>query len=292
MRTSLEKLQRCQTPLRPSAQADFDIAQFGVLRYLVSSAANVDDALVSLVRYMSVCVPTIHCRLERHSSHVLLHFDCATSSQDDSLATEIWMLRVTGLIGRLLGRPFYPGQVAFRHGPLGDRRDYLKRFGCPALFRQKNNSLVLPPTILRESCLEADPTLHSIMRFYLAPHDRHPGQLRNQVAEEILRLMPECRATLVNVAQALRMNPRTLQRRLSEEESDFEGLLDSVRREQAFRLLQQTKMGTGEIASALGYRQAGSFRRAHQRWLGISPAKFRNQFSVQPDRDGMNSEEE
>jgi len=292
MRTSLEKNQRCQALFRTSAQADFDIAQFGVLRYLVSSAANVDDALVSLVRYMSVCVTTIHCRLERHSSHALLHFDCASSSQDDSSATEVWMLRVTGLIGKLLGRPFHPGQVAFRHGPHGDRRDYFKRFGCPALFRQKNNSLLLPPTILKEPCLEADPMLHSIMRFYLAPHDRHPGQLRSQVTEEVLRLMPECRATLVNVAQALRMNPRTLQRRLSEEESDFEGLLDSVRREQAFRLLQQTKMETGEIASALGYRQAGSFRRAHRRWLGISPAEFRNQLSVHPDRERAISEEE
>lgn len=292
MRESLEQHQRCQTLLRTTAQEDFDIAQFGVLHYLVSSAANVDDALVSLVRYMSVSVTTIHCRLERHSSHALLHFDFASASQDDGSATEIWMLRVTGLIGKLLGRPFHPRQVAFRHGPHGDRRDYFKRFGCPALFRQKNNSLELPPTILREPCLEADPTLHSIMRFYLASHARNPGQLRNQVAEEVLRLMPECRATLVNVAQALRMNPRTLQRRLAEEESDFENLLDSVRREQAFRLLQQAEMGTGEIASALGYRQTGSFRRAHQRWLGISPAEFRNHFSVQPDRVGAISGEE
>lgn len=284
MRGSLEQHQHCQTLLRTSAQEDFDIAQFGVLRYLVSSAANVNDALVSLGRYINVCVTTTHCRLERDSSHALLYFDFASSSQDDGSAAEVWMLRITGLIGNLIGRPFHPGQVAFRHGPHGDRRDYLKRFGCPALFRQKNNSLVLPPSILKEPCVEADPTLHSIMRFYLAAHARHPGQLRNQVAEEVQKLMPECRATLINVAQALRMNPRTLQRRLAEEGSDFEDLLDSLRREQAFRLLQQTEMGTGEIANALGYRQVGSFRRAHQRWLGISPAEFRNQFSVQPDR--------
>ncbi|PJI48836.1 MAG: AraC family transcriptional regulator [Pseudomonas sp.] len=281
MRTSLEKHQHCQTPLRTSVQADFDIAQFGVLRYLVSSAANVDDALVSLVRYMSVCVTTIHCRLERHSSHVLLHFDCASSSQDDSSATEIWMLRVTGLIGKLLGRPFHPGQVAFRHGPHGDRSDYFRRFGCPALFRQKNNSLVLPPTILREPCLEADPTLHSIMRFYFESQTSCSGHVQELVTAHILRLMPLHQGTLVLVSQALDMNPRTLQRRLTDEQTDFEQLLDNVRRSQALHMLQHTNLGTSEIASALGYRRTGSFCRAHQRWFGVSPAEFRSQFSAQ-----------
>lgn len=281
MRASLEKYRRSAALFRAPGHAEFDIAQFGVLRYLVMSAATVDDALVSLARYISICVSVIHCRIERQPSHILLHFDCASSSLDDGSPVEVWMLRVSGLIGMLLGQPFHPIQVAFHHGPHGDRGEYYKRFGCPALFRQKNNSLVLSPTTLKQSCTESDPTLHSIMRFYFASLSSSAGQLQNQVVEYIFLLMPAQRATLVNVAQALGVNPRTLQRRLAADETDFEDLLDGVRRQQALKLLQHPHMGIGEIASALGYRRTGSFCRAYQRWFGITPVKYRNQCLAQ-----------
>ncbi|MFV3370105.1 AraC family transcriptional regulator ligand-binding domain-containing protein [Pseudomonas sp. NY15435] len=276
----LEKHQRFQTEVQDCDQTDFHLSQFRELGYLLASAATVGGSLESLARYLSRCEAEIHCRLDYQASHIRLHFDVASTSSDAGSIVEKWMLRVAGLIGALLGHPFHPLQVVFRHGPNGDHSDYYKRFGCPALFRQKNDSLILSPTTLSTPCLDSDPILHSIMLFYLDSHLKSPGLIDTQVAEQIYRLLPVFRATLVDVAAALRVNPRTLQRRLAEVQTDFEGILDRIRREQAVQLLRQTNMEIEGIANALGYRRTASFCRAHQRWFGISPVDARKQYLV------------
>ncbi|MBD9499483.1 AraC family transcriptional regulator ligand-binding domain-containing protein [Pseudomonas sp. PDM23] len=281
MRISLTKVNLNRPSIGCSDKEGSQLAHFGELRYLMTSAPTVGDALESLARYMSSCIKTVQCRLERVPSHAQMHFECACPSQGDGLVVETWMLHTTRLIGILLGRPFSPQQTTFRHGPLGDRGNYLKRFGCPALFRQRNNSLVLSSATLDEVCTERDPTLHSIMRFYIESQTSYSGHIQELVTAHILRLMPLHQGTLDLVSQALGMNPRTLQRRLADERTDFEQLLDNVRRSQALHLLQQTNIGINEIASALGYRRTGSFCRAHKRWFGVSPAEFRSQFSAQ-----------
>ncbi|WP_447754548.1 AraC family transcriptional regulator ligand-binding domain-containing protein [Pseudomonas nicosulfuronedens] len=281
MRSVLTNLKFSPPSIGCSDKEGSQRAHFGELCYLMTSAPTVGDALESLARYMSCCIKTVQCRWERKPSYAQMHFECACPSRGDGMVVETWMLHTTRLIGVLLGQPFSPQQTTFCHGPLGDRGNYLKRFGCPALFRQKNNSLVLSSATLDELCTERDPTLHSIMRFYFESQTSYSGHVQELVTAHILRLMPLHQGTLVLVSQALDMNPRTLQRRLTDEQTDFEQLLDNVRRSQALHMLQHTNLGTSEIASALGYRRTGSFCRAHQRWFGVSPAEFRSQFSAQ-----------
>jgi AraC-like DNA-binding protein len=81
--------------------------------------------------------------------------------------------------------------------------------------------------------------------------------------------------TLETAASSLRMEPRTLQRRLKEEGLFFRDLLDDWRRHRALDLVTRTRLPLAEIAAAVGYADQSVFTRAFQRWHGASPLAHR-----------------
>jgi len=248
----------------------------GPLQHLAHSAPTVGEALVAVIRYMRLYSPSIYYRLERRPGQALLHFDnpLPSNSQVPQII-EKSVLQAAVLVSELLGKPFIPRAVTFRHEPQGDLTGYQRYFGCPVLFGQDSNALALPGATLQEACVHHDATLHAIVRFYLETHSEGKDGLRGEMERKIQALLPSQRCNLEQVAQALGLHPRTLQRRLADDGVDFEGHLDRIRRNQAEKMLRHTTLGVAQIASELGYRRTTSFCRAHQRWFDMTPLEHR-----------------
>lgn len=90
-------------------------------------------------------------------------------------------------------------------------------------------------------------------------------------------VMGQEKPSLIKVATILGTSPRTLQRSISELGESFSHIVDEMRCDKACKLLRQPKPKINEIATLLGYADAGSFTRAFERWMGISPQQYRNQ---------------
>ncbi|HEX4940254.1 MAG TPA: helix-turn-helix domain-containing protein, partial [Candidatus Kapabacteria bacterium] len=73
-------------------------------------------------------------------------------------------------------------------------------------------------------------------------------------------------------------NPRTLQRRLKEENITFQSLFDSSRYRLACELLAQTGNPVEDIAAMLGYSEPTNFYRAFKTWSGLTPNEYRRQY--------------
>jgi AraC-like DNA-binding protein len=80
------------------------------------------------------------------------------------------------------------------------------------------------------------------------------------------------------VASAFNISGRTLRRQLSEAGTSFQKLLDNQRRQFAIERLQNTDMSTEDIAEALGFSDVANFRHAFKKWVGLSPAVYRQEF--------------
>jgi len=78
------------------------------------------------------------------------------------------------------------------------------------------------------------------------------------------------------MARMLRVSARTYRRRLAEEGTSFQSLLNEVRAEHATRLLNETRLPITSIAYRLGFNDPSNFRRALRRWTGQSPRALRN----------------
>ncbi|MCP8466298.1 AraC family transcriptional regulator [Pseudomonas sp. ZM23] len=248
----------------------------GPLQHLAHSAPTVGDGLVSVLRYMHIYSPSIHYRLERRPNRALLYFDnVLPRTEEIPQIVEKSVLQGKLLISELLGASFRPRTVLLRHQPQAAPEVYRRYFGCQVLFGQDHNALSLPPETLLRSCVQHDPALHAITRFYLEASSKAENDLQAKVEQHIQALLPRSRCNLQQVARSFGLHPRTLQRRLAGDGIDFEGYLEQIRRRQAEQMLCNTSLSVSQIARELGYCHTASFCRAHLRWFDMPPLELR-----------------
>jgi AraC-like DNA-binding protein len=77
-----------------------------------------------------------------------------------------------------------------------------------------------------------------------------------------------------SVARELGLSTRTLRRRLAEQGTSYQELLDEVRASLSTELLTRAGLGVEDTALRLGYAEASSFIHAFRRWHGTTPAAY------------------
>ena len=78
-----------------------------------------------------------------------------------------------------------------------------------------------------------------------------------------------------HAARSLGVSTRTLHRRLREQRTTYQRLLNDVRRDAALVHLEEGRLSLGEIAFVLGYSEPSAFHRAFKRWTGETAASYR-----------------
>lgn len=98
-----------------------------------------------------------------------------------------------------------------------------------------------------------------------------------RVRAALLELLPGGRGAVAEVAQRLGVSARTLQRRLQDEATSFQQVLDATREDLARYYLGATGMAGAEISFLLGFEDPNSFIRAFHDWTGTTPERLRSQ---------------
>ena len=96
-----------------------------------------------------------------------------------------------------------------------------------------------------------------------------------RVRSALSELLPGGQCAIEDVAAKLGLSRRTLQRKLSEENTTFQKQLNSVRETLAIHYLRNTQMTSNDIAFLLGYAELNSFLRAFTVWTGKSVSEYR-----------------
>ena len=81
--------------------------------------------------------------------------------------------------------------------------------------------------------------------------------------------------SLEQVAEKLHASPRTLRRKLAQEDTSFQELTTEVRSTLAKELLLSGKFSIDQVAERLGYSDSAAFHHAFKRWTGKSPSSYR-----------------
>ncbi|HTQ44167.1 MAG TPA: helix-turn-helix domain-containing protein [Polyangiaceae bacterium] len=80
---------------------------------------------------------------------------------------------------------------------------------------------------------------------------------------------------VAEVARAMHMSGRTLQRRLEQEGTTFSEVLDRARLDVARRALAAPATTLSDVAIQLGFSDLATFTRAFKRWTGMPPGQWR-----------------
>jgi len=156
--------------------------------------------------------------------------------------------------------------------------DLYEGFFGVQLTRSNVNSVTFSANDALRPFLTASDAMWSIfepeLRHRMADLDRH-ATTSEKVRTSLMETLASGRYRVDDVASRLAVSPRTLQRRLREEGTTFQQILDAVRKDLAGGYLARSDFSNEQIAFLLGYEDSSSFYRAFRTWTGRTPEASR-----------------
>lgn len=277
-----QALQRC-VALQPQQSPELAIGaritadHLGKLGYLVQASATMQEALHAYQRYEPVFYGEQWLSTAQSDDRIVLSWPVMTTSYP--LADAVAIAALVSFIRQQLGSTVSPLQVSFV-GQLSAAQlhDYREFFQCPVLSQQTAVTVTYPLSVLATPMPWRDPVLQQRMDQQVsAMLKRLPksSALEQQLQQVLLRLLVQGEPSLVQVARALHLSSRTLQRRLQQHGLSWQQWLDQSRVELAGHYFQDPTLSNSDIALLLGFSEQSAFNRAYRRCTGTSPAKAR-----------------
>ncbi|HET8869882.1 MAG TPA: AraC family transcriptional regulator ligand-binding domain-containing protein [Aquabacterium sp.] len=252
---------------------------FGLVAHLLISAPDLMTALSSLARVSGMLSPSFSMGVSREGGLCTITVTALAGKlpvpmqRYDSVATVV-------LEGArwLTGRQLTP-KTLFHPAPMPDSpQRWEQAFGCRVAFGASSFRAVFDEKDLLIPIPTADPTMAALCeRMSNQSAQEQTGHFTAKVRQVLSKNLAKGDPRREHVAEVLCLSERTLQRRLSEEGTNFAELVDKLRQEMAERLLAQGHLSTTEIAFELGFSDPSNFYRACKRWFGHSPSGMRPQ---------------
>jgi AraC-like DNA-binding protein len=264
-------------------------ASFNIVGYVMMSSPNLASGFERLVRYQRIIAEGADLSFRRQPDGYALvltvHGDRlppTRQSGEASLATAL------ALCNWLTGRVLDPLKVTFQGALPDNPQPYEEVFHAPLEFGAEHDSLLFRIEDMHTPL----PTANAAMA---ALHERFAGeylarfsesQITHRARQALCRLLPNGEPKREQVAQSLHLSQRTLQRRLQEEGTSFQALLDETRQQLAEQYLAVPRMTLLEIAYLLGFADPSNFFRAFRRWFDLTPGEYRLRLGQQPEVSG------
>jgi AraC-like DNA-binding protein len=223
-----------------------------------------------------VCGEQVHVDTTDHEARV--RFDWPHVAQSPpTLLVEVTLASIVALANYGTGHALVPVRIELAR-TRGDEFMLQKAFGCPIQFDAPHDVLVLERAALACPFITSNAELVAMLLPVLESAVEEVSitrSLADDVRATLRRSMSGERPSVDKVAEAVRLSPRTLQRRLGELGTSCQSMLDDVRRDTARRLLTHTDLDACEVAFLVGFEELDSFTRAFATWEGMTPSRWR-----------------
>ncbi|HWF78353.1 MAG TPA: AraC family transcriptional regulator [Caulobacteraceae bacterium] len=257
------------------------LSQFGAISLLITHQATLREGLATIIEYRNLLNESLALSLEEHGDLVILREELVVAEGGPMpQAYELAIGAIFRVCHALLGGRWRPYSVHFTHAAPADLSVHRSVFGADVEFGSEFNGIVFSAADLDRPNPTADPALAEYARTFVeslpkAPSSAGGSSVAREVSKAVYLLLPVGRASIVQVAQGVGLNPRTLQRRLAAEGEEFSLLVDRVRRDLAIRYIANPAYSLAQIARMLGYGQHSSFTRWFATAFGAPPAAWR-----------------
>jgi AraC-like DNA-binding protein len=259
-----------------------NLREVGLLFYVGSAARHVREAVALYARYSRIVNEAIRVKvLEAEGGVVVELIFVGVSRHHARQNAEFGMAAVIKALREIAGRNIHPTHVSFAHAGNSNRRELERFFGCPVEFGASIDQFALSNETLALLLITEDrhllEALQPICDEAAKERNTAKGTLRASVENEVQRSLHHGNAQRERVAKRLAMSARTLARRLADEGTTYEEVVDQLRRSLALQYVKEPGLSLSQIAWLLGYEGSSSFNHAFLRWTGRSPSAARNE---------------
>jgi len=272
------------------AAALFAPADLHVLDYVARTCANLRQAAQNATRFLRLMNSAAETVLEEKGDTATWHFHIVDGVRLPPAANDFETAVFLKLATHYTGIHEAPLEVHLAHAEPTDAAEYERVFQVAPHMNMPHNAIVFRRAHLETPMLMADPGLHAAFKMQAALLLERTARLEGdlgQVRATLLANLPRGRLTAEAVAKELAMSSSTLRRRLADEGTSLNKLVDELRQELVRDYLSDPKLAISEIAFLLGYSHPTGFFKAFSRWFdGVTPAELRAKMSAaaQPAR--------
>lgn len=167
---------------------------------------------------------------------------------------------------------------------LSIQNEYAQFFNAEVQFNADCDAIVLKKDLLSISLRQPDNLLLKTLETHANEQITHLSQHADSFSDKVRKIISSqlnlgsARKELV--ASELNMTERTLQRKLADEDSSYQNLLNEVRLGLANELLKNSEIGIQDIAYNLGFSDGRSFHRSFKGWTGKTPGQYRTENTI------------
>jgi len=157
--------------------------------------------------------------------------------------------------------------------------EFAPELNFPIRFNAPFSRVVMPAHYLDKPLSGTDPVLHQNM-LRLCERQRAETFFEEGLDAKLRKLIAQRHYQSLPIEQAaayLGLSERSLRRQLSDAGSSYKKVLDEERQSRAKELLAVSGLPISTIAYDLGFSDPSNFSRSFKRWLGLSPADYREQ---------------
>jgi AraC-like DNA-binding protein len=253
---------------------------FGLLGYMIMNCQTISDCLEAIVKYQFLSGQGGEFSLERTDNSTALCYVAVNTELPVTQHRVVAMIAAHISFGRwLLGPNYKPDLVEFSHACPEEAQEYRDFFEAPVLFQRTSNKITFNTdvTSLKIPLASADllELLSERADRLLANITKQSG-ITGQTSKLLLRQMGEALPSRSMIAMQLGLSERTLQRRLNDEGTSYQAVLNTTRYHIACDLLKNTVLPLSEVAAQLGFSEPSAFYRTFKRQHGITPGQYRD----------------
>lgn len=257
-----------------------------IVGYVILSCRTVGEVLDRLARYAGILNDGLRVRVEVEGDVAWCRLAFVAPEAEarlgagQAIVADAMLGGIARELGRLAARPIPLREAWLRHeAPAALHAEYRRVLGTARVrFGAPDDRVAIAAADLALPVRSANPAL-------LARFEREADAawaaladvttVRGRVAHEVATRLRGEPPAIGDVARALAMSPRNLQRTLRHEGTSYVEIVESVRRELALRHLAHPDTPVGHVALLLGFSEPSAFHRAFRRWTGTTPARWR-----------------
>jgi len=256
-----------------------DIADLGILGYTMMHSGKIGDALEAYHRYNVILCSGFNLDWEFQGDNVLLRMYLQNPTGRMSRhCTEDMASSLYHLICKMSNRHIPLRELQFMHAAPDDISPYVSVFGREAQFGGTANLLRMSKDVMNYPIIYSNSRLRNVFE-KIAIETKNKLLVGSKLSNEVFQWMMDCIPvyfpTLQQTAVSFKMSVRTLQTRLKEEDTSFNDLAVSVRKEMAMGYLRIQEYSVGDITYLLHYSEPSAFQSAFKKWTGLTPRQYR-----------------
>jgi AraC-like DNA-binding protein len=200
--------------------------------------------------------------------------DLALGQRCSSEATAVDMVNA---IRQIVGRFVPVLSVSMPHARCRAAAALERFFGGPVLWDTPQLAIMLPAGVADWPVAQFNSRLRDYFQLQcdtMMSRFVEDAPLTAQVRKLLALGMDGRVPTLAQIARSTSLSTRSLQRKLAEEGSSLQVMVDEVRAELAKRYLARPGVSASEVSYLVGFSDTSAFFKAFKRWTGVTPKNF------------------